>query len=273
MITIDLSLYGLAFDPFDKNNQSVSDSFESRDQKEMMKRLNYLAEVRGVGVFTAAPGMGKSYTMHRFQKELNENLYSVKYICLSTVTVSEFYKQLCSRLAIPTSGGKTEMFKNMQTYIYRLYKDKKKTLIIIIDEAQYLKNSVLFDLKMLMNFVYDSINCFTLILSGESHLNNTLEQTAHEALRQRIVTHYDFQGLSSDEISAYVYHKLKLANGYPELINEEALFALAGYCRGNPRIIDKVMSTALRIGADLKHNTIDATLMELAINDQLLSKS
>ena len=262
MINTDLSFYGLAFDPFDKNNQSVSDSFESRDQKEMMKRLNYLAEVRGVGVFTASPGMGKSYTMHRFEKELNENLYSVKYICLSTVTVSEFYKQLCSRLAISTTGG-----------IYRLYKDKKKTLIIIIDEAQYLKNSILFDLKMMMNFVYDSINCFTLILSGESHLNNTLEQTAHEALRQRIVTHYDFQGLASDEIPAYINHKLKLANGAPELINEEAMFALAGYCRGNPRIIDKVMSTALRFGADLRHNTIDATLMELAINDQSLTKS
>lgn len=165
------------------------------------------------------------------------------------------------------------MFKNLQTYIYHLYRDKKKTLIIIIDEAQYLKTSVLYDLKMLMNFVYDSLNCFTLILSGESHLNNTLELTVHEALRQRIVTHYDFQGLSADEIPDYVRHKLALANDAPELIREEALSALISYCRGNPRIIDKTMSNALRFGADLRHNYIDASLMELAIEDQALIKN
>lgn len=265
--------YGLSFDPFCKENQSVKNSFESHDQKEMMHRLDYLKEVRGIGVFTAAPGMGKSFTLHRFEESLNPNLFSVKYICLSTVTVSEFYRQLCSRLAISTKGGKTEMFKNLQTYIYHLYRDKKQTLILIIDEAQYLKTSVLMDLKMLMNFVYDSVNCFTLILSGESHLNNTLELAVHEALRQRIVTHYDFRGLNSTEVSAYVAHKLSLAGGSDSIVNEEALIALAGYCRGNPRIIDNVMSTALKYGSDLEYRTINGELMQMAISEQSLSKS
>ena len=266
------SFYSLSYNPFSKENQSVKDSFESYDQKEMMHRLNYLKDVRGIGVFTAAPGMGKSFTLHRFEASLNPNLFSVKYICLSTVTVSEFYKQLCSRLAISTRGGKTEMFKSLQTYIYHLYRDKKQTLILIIDEAQYLKTSVLMNLKMLMNFVYDSLNCFTLILSGESHLNNTLELTVHEALRQRIVTHYDFRGLNPTEVTSYVYHKLHLAGGSESIINDEALLALAGYCRGNPRIIDNVMSTALKYGSDLEYRTINAELMQMAISEQSLSK-
>ncbi len=123
-----------------------------------------------------------------------------------------------------------------------------------------------------MNFVYDSLNCFTLILSGGSHLNNTLELTVHEALRQRIVTHYDFRGLNPTEVTNYVYHKLHLAGGSESFINDEALLALAGYCRGNPRIIDNVMSTALKYGSDLEYRTINAELMQMSISEQSLSK-
>ena len=48
---------------------------------------------------------------------------------------------------------------------------------------------------MLMNYGYDSLNCFTLILCGEPHLNSTLKKPVHEALRQRITVHYNFSGL------------------------------------------------------------------------------
>ena len=61
------SFYGLAFNPFDKQCLKVTDSFESTDHKEMMSRLNYLTETKGIGAFTASPGMGKSYTLRCFE--------------------------------------------------------------------------------------------------------------------------------------------------------------------------------------------------------------
>ncbi len=75
------------------------------------------------------------------------------------------------------------MFKNIQDRLYYLFKKKKQPLILALDEAQYLINGILQDLKMLMNFRFDSLNCFTLILSGEPVLNHTLERPIHEALR------------------------------------------------------------------------------------------
>ena len=180
------SFYGLSCNPFDKQSLRVQDTFESEDQKAMMNRLSYLKDVRGIGVFTAAPGMGKSHCLRCFEDSLNENLYDMHYICMSTVSVGEFYKLLCEELGLDTKGGKTIMFKSIQDRITYLYKEKKQPFILAIDEAQYLANPILKDLKMLMNFSFDSINCFTLILSGEPYLNNTLEKPIHEALRQRI---------------------------------------------------------------------------------------
>lgn len=264
------SFYGLSFNPFDKQSLKEEDAFESKDIKTMKNRLAYLKDVRGIGVFTASPGMGKSYCLRCFEHSLNKNLFDMKYICLSTVSVGEFYKQLCEMLGLDTKGGRTVMFRAVQERIFYLYKEKKQPLIIAIDEAQYLGNPVLKDLKMLMNFHYDSLNCCTLILSGEPYLNHTLEKPVHEALKQRITVHYAFQGLEPDEIPAYIRHKISIAGGSAEIIGEDALCALTTYCQGNPRIIDNVMTDALMLGAQLKKTCIDSEVLLAAVNEQAL---
>ena len=109
-----------------------------------------------------------------------------------------------------------------------------------------------------MNFRFDSLNCFTLILSGEPVLNHTLERPIHEALRQRISVHYNFQGLSADETTEYIKHKIRIAGGAESIISDDALNTVANFCKGNPRIVDNVMSTALKAGAQMEKTTIDA---------------
>ncbi len=264
------SFYGISHNPFDKQTLREESCFESEDHNIMMNRLNYLKETRGIGVFTAPPGMGKSYSLRCFEHSLNKNLYQMKYICLSTVSVTDFYKEFCNELGIEPKGGKTIMFKAIQDRLYYLYKDKKQPVILAIDEAQYLSNGILQDLKMLMNFKYDSLNCFTLILSGEPVLNHTLERPAHEALRQRITVHYTFRGLNPDEICSYIKHKITVAGGSESIISADALSALSGYCKGNPRIIDNVMTTALKAGYQLKKNVIDSEVILAAVNEQTL---
>jgi type II secretory pathway predicted ATPase ExeA len=267
---MDNAFYGLSHNPFDKQLLKESDSFASKDHKSMIDRLNYLKEVRGIGVFTATPGMGKSYALRCFAKSLNENLHQMEYLCLSTISVSEFYKQLCHALGLDTNGGKTNMFKSIQERIYYLFKEKRKPLIIAIDEAQYLNAGILKDLKMLMNHGYDSLNCCTLILAGEPHLNNTLEKPVHEALKQRITVHYNYQGLDDPEVKQYIHHKLSSAAGSPTIIDDPAISAVHSYSQGNPRLIDNVMSYALDLGAQMDKKIIDSEVMMAAIEAQSL---
>ena len=103
--------------------------------------------------------------------------------------------------------------------------------------------------------------------SAEPYFNKTLEKPVNEALRQRIVVHYNFSGLNPDELNAYVIHKIKLAGGSESIIRADALSALNGYCSGNVRTVDNVMSTALTLGAQLDRQTIDADIIMAAINE------
>lgn len=264
------SYYGLSCNPFDKQSLKEKDHFESTDFKEMTSRLNYLREVRGIGVFTARPGMGKTYVLRCFAASLNPNLYHMEYICLSTVGVREFYRQFCDILGVNQTGSKPTLFKAIQEQIYYLYKEKRQPLILAIDEAQELSTAILNDLKMLMNFQYDSLNCFTLILCGESHLNNRLSLPVHEAIRQRITVHYDFKGLSAEEIPAYVRHKIRVAGGADSIIDDAAMASVHSLSQGNPRIIDTLMTDALTLGAQMDKKVIDADVIMAAANNRQL---
>ena len=121
---------------------------------------------------------------------------------------------------------------------------------------------------MLMNYGYDSLNCFTLILCGESHLNDILRKPIHEALRQRITIHYNYEGLDDHEVSEYILHKLNCAGASRSIISEAALGAIHGYSRGNPRLIDNLMTDALTIGAQQERQVIDDEIILAAVNNQ-----
>ena len=260
--------YSLAFNPFDKQQLPEKDCFRSKDFDEMTSRLNFLKDTRGIGLFTASPGMGKSFCLRCFAKNLNPNLYHMEYICLSTISVADFYKQLCLILGVSDKGGKTRMFKAIQEQIYYLYHEKRQPLLLAIDEAQYLSNGIFNDIKMLMNYGYDSVNCFTLILCGESHLNEILRRQPHEALRQRITIHYNYQGLSDTDAIDYVVHKLTCAGSSKAIIDEAALKAVAGHTHGNPRLIDNLMSDILVIGSQQEKKCIDTDIVLAAVNKQ-----
>ena len=260
--------YALSFNPFDKQQLPEKDCFRSRDFNEMTARLNYLKDTRGIGLFTASPGMGKTYALRCFAKSLNPNLYHMEYICLSTVSVAEFYKQLCAILGVSRKGGKPGMFRAIQDQVWYLYHEKRQPLLLAVDEAQYLSTGILNDLKMILNYGYDSVNCFTLILCGESYLNNTLRKPVHEALRQRITVHYEFQGLSDEEVPAYVRHKIHFAGGSDQIINEAAMSALNSMSQNNPRVIDNIMNDALTLSMQSGKHVIDADIILAAVNHQ-----
>jgi type II secretory pathway predicted ATPase ExeA len=262
-----LDFYGFKKNPFDKQSLSERDAFPSKDHKEAIDRLSYLKNIRGIGILTAACGLGKTFAIRCFARSLDRNLHEVAYICLSTVSVTEFYRQFCATLGIDRAHGKPAMFRAIQDRLYHLYKEKKKPFMLIIDEANELSSTILKDLKMIMNYEYDSMNCFTLVLVGEPYLNRILEKPIHEALRQRVAVHYSYTGLSDSETEQYLLHKIRVAGGAESILGDDTLPALIGYARGCPRLLDNLMNQALMLGAQLEKPYLDAELMMAAVNN------
>ena len=260
------AFYGLSFNPFDKALPETH-AFHSRDHEQMLSRLDYLKNTRGIGLFTAPPGMGKTYALRCFAKNLNPNLFQLSYICLSTVSVSEFYRQFCLELGLDCSSKKTIMFRSIQERLLYLLKEKRKTFILAVDESQYLSTGILRDIKMLLNTHFDSLDCFALVLLGQPFLGSIFEKPVHESLKQRIVVYYNYEGLSADEAKEYIYSRIDVAGGARTIIDDAALHAVANFCQGTPRIINSVMTHALILGTQLQAPTINTEIILSASNN------
>lgn len=264
-----LSYYGMEFNPFDKE-VDIKYSFETEDFKIMKNRLNYIKDNPGIGLFTGSPGLGKTFIIRNFFNELNPNLYKVIYISMSSITVLEFYKEIAYELGIEPAFKKIDIFRQIQESIINYVKNKKQQIIICIDEAQYLKNAIINDLKILMNFEIDSKNYFTLILIGQPLLNTLLNRGVHEAMRQRITVSYNLLGISKEEIKEYINSRLDISHGNKGIFNEQAIEAINNSCNGSIRVVNNIVTKSLIIASNKSKNIIDTEIIMEAINELAL---
>lgn len=258
--------YGMTMNPFEKGIKE-KDAYFSKDLKEMISRLEYLNEAKGIGLFTASPGNGKTFALRCFAKKVNPNLTKVIYLCFTTVTTTEFYRQFCISLGIEPSSRKSDMFKNIKDYMENMSTDKRIHYILVWDEAQYLNSDILKDLKLLMNFSMDSKDCFSLVLIGQPVLNNILEKQVHEALKQRIIINYNFEGLSENEVLDYINSRLSLAGATAEIFDNNALLAAYRSCTSSIRRLNMILTKALIIGAQHEKTVIDTDIIMAAANE------
>ena len=203
--------------------------------------------------------------IRKWCETLNKAAYKVVYIPLSTLTVLEFYRQLASSLGIEPYHKKVDNFRTIQEIVTRYEKEKRVTLIIILDEANYLKSEILNDLKLLFNFDMDSQGRAIVLLMGLPNLNRTLNLNVHEPLKQRIVMNYQLDSLNKDESKNYILRKLKGAGCHQTVFEEQALEAVATACNGVPRRINQLCNQCLLIGNNQNKNmiNIDVFMVEL----------
>lgn len=264
------TFYGMRMNPFDKELPS-RDAYRTLDMEQVQGRLSHLKDHPGIGLFTAAPGQGKTFALRYFSDSLNPNLVKFYYICLSTVTTSEFYRQLCEKLGLEVAHKKTVMFQRIQDYFYSMSMNKNVHCMVCLDEAQYLNNDILKDLKILCNFCMDSKNCFSMILLGQPMLNSLMMRQPNEALRQRIAVHYSFSGLSENEALDYIKNRMELAGATPHIFDADAVTAAYGSCNASLRQLNLILTKALTIGAQNNKQTIDSDIILSAVNDIALA--
>ncbi len=253
--------FGMKCNPFQKEQTII---YNFSDFKEMQGRLNYLLKTKGIGLFTGTSGMGKTYSTKYFIENLNIGLYKPVYLCLSTLTVMDFYKSLCIGLGIEPAHRKIDMFNQIQETIKAYSKDRKITPVIILDEAQYLKTDILNDLKILFNFDMDSINYAVLIIIGHPILNDILSRNIHEALRQRIVVNYMFNGINEKEVEEYLKDRLRLAGMNENMIESSSIKAISSNCNGSIRKLNSLIENCLIICEQQGKNIVTSEIVMLA---------
>ena len=125
-------------------------------------------------------------------------------------------------------------------------------------------------MPLLLNFDMDSSRYLTLLLVGQPLLRRTLSLQMHEALRQRIGTHYHLEGLSREELDAYLAQQLKAAGVTQPLFDDTARQGLYQATKGIPRKVNKLAAAALHLAAARQAPLVNEAILLDATAEALL---
>ena len=252
--------------PFE-NTLETEALYASNAGREADARLKHLIELRGMGLLTGEVGSGKTTVCRQVTAKLHPGLYRVYYVSLSTGNVLDMYKSIAWQLGLPTERSRATAYRAIRTEITRLVQEAKQLPVLIVDEAQYLRNDVLEDLRLLTNYAMDAENRLCLLLVGLTELRRRLAMAVHESLSQRLIVRHHLGGLERDELQDYLTHRLRLAGCELPLFEPAAVEALYQASRGMPRQINRIAHYALSAAALANTHSVSIEHLQHAVDE------
>jgi type II secretory pathway predicted ATPase ExeA len=239
-----LEFFGMQGVPFTREIDPKQ-CFVSLSHKEATARLEFTVQHRQVCLLTGDAGMGKTTVVRALLRQLDTVGYRYEYICDSSLTPKLFYREILDRFGISASSRPTELKRQYQSLLLDMYEQDKKISVIVLDEAHRFSETMLQEIRFLLNFREDSVSPLALILVGQPSLRTQLKVRHLDAIDQRIQMRYQVMGLTEKETEQYIQHQVKMVGTPQEIFSEEAIRAVYNFSQGVPRKINTLCSQAL----------------------------
>ena len=187
--------------------------FLSEDHREALANLVYAARSqKGMVLITGEVGMGKTTTSYFLESRISD---VAKIVSIRSVpsTPKQLLWQVADELNLSPKPTLTrgELVRLIRNELMR-QREQKRTVLLMIDEAQALPLAVLDEVRLLSNMETTTHKLCQILLIGQSELREILQLPKLEPLRQRIVLAHHINPLSKENVRRYVEHRIKRAS-------------------------------------------------------------
>lgn len=259
--------FGLKEKPFNVTSDP-NFLFLSRVHKEAFSHLLYgIKERKGFLEITGEIGAGKTTLCRALLNHLDANTKSA-FVFNSTLPDMQLFQTILEDFGLPVERKtKSSMLRQFNNFLLEEL-SRNNNVVLIIDEAQNLKNSVLEELRILSNLETEKEKLFQMILVGQPQLRDKINSPNMEQLKQRISVRFHITPLEEDEVGEYIYHRLKVAGSRGDITFSNLAFsAIYKYSNGIPRIINKVCDKALLCAYVTETKDVDLSIVERCIQE------
>lgn len=249
---------GLEKEPF---STSPDPDFFYLSKEHDVALTNVLIELylrRGLSVILGDIGTGKTTLSRKLIQCLTERGDFVLNILLDPVFKNErhFLHDLMlnfgreAQKMAPSAGmrdlSSLELKRMLQRYLYEQCVVRKKTVVVIVDEAQKLSRASLEMLRVILNYETNESKMLQLVLLGQMELRPTI--AAMPNFSDRISFKYQLNPLSAQETADLIDFRLRRAGyeGRGFLFQREAVELIHEASRGYPRKITQLCHRALK---------------------------
>lgn len=220
--------------------------FLSRRHKEAFSHLIYgIKERKGFLEITGEIGAGKTTLCKALLNSLDKNIKTAL-ILNPHLSRPQLLKAILQDFGIPFNkySGASLLSKLNEFLIQQL--SSGNNVVLIIDEAQNLKPSLLEQIRLLSNLETEKEKLLQIVLVGQPELREKLKSESLKQLRQRISVRYHILPLDRDEIDRYIKHRLTVAGSANSVeFHREAIEEIYKYSQGIPRLINILCDQAL----------------------------
>ena len=240
--------------------------------KEALAMLKYgVMDNRGFIMLTGDVGTGKTTLINALKNSLGADVVVVN-ITDPGLKRSDFFKYLASAFGFGTRfTGKGDFLTAFRNFLEQCADDHKQVLLII-DEAQRLKQEMLEEIRHLSNIERQDRKLLNIFFVGQDELNVTLDRHENRALRQRMTLQYHLEPLSEDEISEFIRHRLRIAGTDEKIFSRRAVREIYAFSKGYPRLTNIICDHAMLAGYVAHKKTIDTAEIRECAKDLKLPK-
>jgi type II secretory pathway predicted ATPase ExeA len=252
--------------PFAKNFPDDG-VFSYSQYEELKKLLKRATDERSLLLLTGQAGVGKTTAVRSFTSELPTNRFQIVYVGQDQEGIN-LSRRLASSLGIGPQRSKAHTWLLISQYLSDNFREQGKEVIIVVDEAHLLENHTLQEIRLLTNAEFDKTSPVTLFMIGQLSLRTRLKMAGQEALNQRLRFRYALEGLTEEETSDYIIHRLRIGGSNEDIFTEEALRFIFLSSQGIPREINNICTVAMMQAEALGVNQIDGKLIRQVVDQR-----
>jgi len=267
------SVLGLDREPF-STSPDPAFFFLSREHKAAFCRLQIaIALRRGLSVILGDVGTGKTTLSRKLAWSLGQESNVMFHMILNPYfrTDRQFLSRLTSLFHIQSRSRATtlEYMEAVERFLFQQGVEEKKTIVLLIDEAQILPDFALEILRILLNYETNEYKILQLVLLGQMELLPRISRMSN--FWDRIALKYVINPLGEEEVREMVNFRLKQAGyaGAEPLFSDGAIRLIWEHTQGYPRKLALVCHNALESLVMYDKRVVDESLIGQLLEAEL----
>jgi general secretion pathway protein A len=240
----------------------ANNMYDSSSQRDLLAGLMMWLELMGIALVTGPSGVGKSITLRRFVKELDEARYRVVLLSTLPSTPHGFLRSLSRELGLPMRQHTADLFDQVRDRLGEIGQAEGPHPVLVLDDAEGLRVPVLDVLRRLTAANLDEKDHFSVVLAGTDELLHTLQVPQLAPLRTRIGFVWPLRAYGLEDTRQYVAYQLQRASVDARVFSDQAVKAIFQASHGYPRSVNQLALQALIQAAISGLETIDGELMK-----------
>lgn len=256
--------FGLKENPFNVTSDPHF-LYLSQKHKAALASLVYgINERKGFIEITGDIGTGKTTLCRALLNELDARTKTA-FILNPRLPEAQFIRAVVEDFGLmPQKNTKIDMIRALNQFLIDQLANNYN-VVLIIDEAQNLKKSLLEEVRLLSNLETAKDKLFQIVLVGQPELKDKLASPSLAQLKQRIAIRYHIRPLDREDVGNYISHRLTVAGNNGNVIfNDDAIDEVYNYSSGVPRLINILCDRALLLGYVNEIHSLEANIIKRA---------